>query len=131
MVAARGSGHLPRRRWARWLLAASLLAAVLAVGWWFLSSGVWRRGVGVVSAELRSPTDLVLIVDACDEDAELDDLRETDRAVLVRVDASFAPLRGGGLDCLTSIEVPLQDPLGDRIVVDLTTLRQVGVTRSG
>jgi len=109
----------------------SLLAVVLVVGWWFLSSGVWRRGVSVVNAELRSPTGLVLIVDACEEDAKLDELRETDQAVLVRVDASFTPLHGGGLDCLTLIEVSLQDPLGDRIVVDLTTWRQVSVTRYG
>ncbi len=126
-----GPRHLPRGRWARWLLVTSLLAVVLAVGWWFLSVGVWRGGVGVVSAELRSPTGLVLIVDACDEDAKLDGLRESDQAVFVRVDASFTPLRGGGLDCLTSIEVSLQDPLGDRIVVDLTTRRQVSVTRYG
>lgn len=130
-MADREPGHFPRRGWAGWFLVASLFAVVLAAGWWVLSSGVWRRGVGVVSAELRSPTGLVLIVDACHEDARPDDLRETDQAVLVRVDASFTPLRGGGLDCLTSIEVSLQDPLGDRIVVDLTTWRQVSVSRYG
>jgi hypothetical protein len=85
--------------------------------------------VGVVGAELRSPTRLVLIVDSCHQDAELDVLGETDKAVLVRVVASFTPLRSGGLDCQDLIEVLLRDPLGNRIVVDLHTRREVDVTR--
>lgn len=84
-----------------------------------------------MEAELWSPAELRLMVDSCQQEARLEALHETDQAVIVRVEASYTPIRSGGLDCLDVVVVPLQGPLGDRIVIDLTTRRQVDVTRVG
>ncbi len=54
-------------------------------------------------------------------------LEETDVDVQVKVISFSTPLRGG-LDCLDRVEVHLQEPLGDRIVVDKHTGQSVSVS---
>ena len=106
-------------------LLAGFLAAVLV--WQFFGGGVWRSEVSVVGAELRSPTGLRLVVSSCNGDPEVSLLRETDVDVQVKVVASSTPLTGGG-DCQDLIEVQLQEPLGDRVVIDKHTGQSVEVS---
>jgi hypothetical protein len=110
-----------------------LLGFVVVLGfaafaaWLLLGDGAWRSEVSVVKAELRSPDRLVLIVDSCNGDPEVSLLRETDVDVQVKVVASSTPLRGGD-DCLDPVEVQLQKPLGDRVVIDMHTGQSVSVS---
>ncbi len=107
------------------LLLAGFLAAVLA--WDFFGGGVWRSEVSVAEAELRSSQRLVLIVNSCNGDPEVSLLWETDVDVQVKVVASSTPLRGG-CDGLDAVEVLLQEPLGDRVVIDKHTGQSVRVS---
>ncbi len=108
------------------VILVCIIGAVFAA-WLVLWDGVWRSEVSVVEAELRSPDRLVLFVDSCNEDPEVTLLRESDIDVQIKVVASSTPLRGGG-DCLDMVEVQLQEPLGDRVVVDKHTGQSVSVT---
>jgi hypothetical protein len=103
-------------------LAVGFAVAVLA--WQFFGGGVWRSEVGVFEAELRAPQRLVLLVKSCGGDPEVTLLRETDINVQVKLIASSTPLTGGG-DCLDLIEIQLQEPLGDRVVIDKHTGQSV------
>lgn len=107
-------------------VVTGFVAAFLA--WLLLGGGVWRSEVSVVKAELRSPTKLTLIVDSCKGNPEVSQLRETDQDVQVEVVASSTPLRGG-LACLEVVQAQLQDPLGDRLVVDRHSGQSVNVTK--
>jgi hypothetical protein len=98
------------------------------VAWLVLGGGTWRSEVSVVEAELRSPDRLDLHVDSCNGDPEVSRLRETDVDVQVKVVASSTPLRGGE-DCLDVVEVQLQEPLGDRVVVDMHSGQSVSVSK--
>ncbi len=130
MTDSSGSRRFLSRRLGRLAIAAVVLlftgfvAAFLA--WLLLGGGVWRSEVRVVEAELRSPDTLALVVDSCNGDPEVSLLRETDVDVQVKVVASSTPLRGGR-DCLDVVEVQLQEPLGDRVVVDKHTGQSVSV----
>ncbi|MBN4074248.1 hypothetical protein JYT27_00310, partial [bacterium AH-315-D21] len=93
----------------------------------FLYGVAWRSGVKVTSAQLLSPERLALNVSACNADPEISMLRETDVDVQVRVVASSFLFRGGGDDCGGIIEVKLQEPLGDRILIDRHTRQTVKV----
>jgi hypothetical protein len=108
------------------LLVLTVFVAVFAA-WLLLGDGVWRSEVSVVEAELRSPDRLVLYVSSCQGDPEVSLLQETDIDVQVKVVASSTPLKGGG-DCLDSIEVQLQEPLGDRILIDMHKGQLVNVS---
>lgn len=52
--------------------------------------------------------------------------KETAESVSLRVESEF---RGGGGDCLGSVQITLDTPLGDRDVVDVSTGRAVSVSR--
>lgn len=108
------------------LLVTGFVTAFLA--WLLLGGGVWRSEVSVVEAQLRSPTKLALFVDSCNGDPKLSLLQETDRDVQVKVVASSTPFRGRQ-DCADGVEVQLQDPLGDRLVVDRHSGQSVSVTK--
>ena len=83
--------------------------------------------VSVKSASLISPDRLELLVDSC-HGAPRVSLEETDNDVHVKVIAFSTPLRGG-IDCLETVEVFLQEPLGDRIVVDKHTGQTVAISQ--
>lgn len=95
--------------------------------WMNLGGGVWRGEVGVRRAELVSPNRLALIVHSCNGNPVVSLLRETDVDVLVKVVGSSTPLLGGQ-ECLDILEVELQQPLGNRIVVDKHTGQTVPVS---
>ena len=120
----------------RRLTSLAVAAAVLVVtgfvtaflAWLLLVGGVWRSEVSVVGVQLRSLTKLALFVDSCYGDPKLSLLQETDRDLQVKVVASSTPFRGGQ-DCLDVVQAQLQDPLGDRLVVDRHSGQSVSVTK--
>jgi len=98
-------------------LAGLVLVTAIFIGWIALGGGVWRGKVSVIEAELRSSNVLVLVVASCGGDPEVTQILESDRDVLVEIVASSTPLAGGD-DCLDLVEVQLQQPLEDRVVID-------------
>ena len=95
--------------------------------WHHIGGGAWLSAVSVKSASLISPDRLELLVDSC-HGAPRVSLEETDNDVHVKVIAFSTPLRGG-IDCLETVEVFLQEPLGDRIVVDKHTGQTVAISQ--
>lgn len=87
-----------------------------------------RNEVRVVEAELHHPVVLMLTIDSCNRGAGLSLLWETDVDVKVRVAEPFIiPEPQWGEDCQNSVEVYLQEPLGDRAIIDLHTGQPVKV----
>ena len=89
----------------------------------------WRSEVSVLKAELRSPDRLTLIVASCNKDPEMSLLRETDVDIQVKVIADSHPFLLGGGDCVDIVEAQLQQPLGDRVLVDDHTGQLVIVSK--
>ena len=116
------------------------VAAVVVVGlaalavWLLLPFGngrfTSRHEVSVKGAELLSSDRLVLEVNTntCKRNPEAYLLRETDVDVQVKVVVDPDPFPLGGPQCLEAPIVKLQEPLGDRIVIDAHTGRVVSVT---
>jgi hypothetical protein len=123
------SGSGSRRRGGRrlgWLVVGLVGLLVVASGYWqVFGGGVIRREVAVKGAVVW-PDRFSLVVSSCQGDPEVTFLRETDHKVEVRVVASFRPLQGGP-ECFDLLDVELQQPLGDRLVVDLHTGETVPV----
>lgn len=115
-------------RLGRLIVAVIALGSIAFVAWLFLGEGTWRSEVKVIEAELRAPDRLALVVASCSGDPEVSLLRETDQHVQVEVVASSTPFRSGD-DCQDVVEVPLQEPLGDRVVVDMHSGKSVTVSR--
>lgn len=123
------SGPNGGRRW-HFLVPAIALGLAVLVGWMLFVGVTWRGPVRVVAAESRQPDRLMLIVNSCQANPELSLLRESGQEVEVEVIATKTfRLRGGGNDCQDLVEVQLQEPLGDRIVVDLHSGKAVSVTK--
>ena len=94
----------------------------------FFSSPLLRNEVRVAGAVLHHQTSLTLGIDSCNRGAGLSLLWETDVDVRVKVvEPIIIPEPQWGEDCLNIIEVYLQDPLGDRAVIDLHTGQPVRV----
>ena len=85
--------------------------------WYRLGGGAWRSGVSVSDAKLGAPHTLILTVDSCQGAPRVAQLQETDVDVQVRVIAFSTPFHGG-TDCQELVEANLEEPLGDRMVVD-------------
>lgn len=108
-----------RRRLYTAVAVMGLLA--IAVGlFFFIGNGgcTWRVGASVLEAESISPSRLLLIVRSCNQNPEVSQLRETEVDVQVKVLVDIHPFLLGGEDCLDAVEVQLQEPLGDRDVID-------------
>ena len=119
-----------------------LVAAVVVIGlmafavWLLLGFGVYtmRGEVSVLRGYVHYPDRLILVTGGpCEGDQQVSLLRETDVDVQVKVVASSRPSFQGGSDCEPAVEVQLQEPLGDRVVVDkhtgeLVSLRAVRPT---
>ncbi|MFA5056208.1 MAG: hypothetical protein WC562_08615 [Dehalococcoidia bacterium] len=119
-----------RPRHIKILVALLVFAVVLGVtvfAAWQLLGGVWRGEVSIMEASLISPDRLVLFVSSCQGDPEVTLLHETDVDVQVKVIASSTPLKGG-LSCQDSIEVQLQQPFGDRVLIDMHKGQLVNVS---
>ena len=112
-----------------------ILVAVIVTGllvfvacymvWYHFGGGAWRSGVTVTGARLGHPQTLILSVASCQGAPRVAELRETEVDVQVRVIAFSTPLHGGR-DCQDSVKAHLEDPLGDRLVVDKHSGRIVG-----
>ena len=103
-----------------WPLVVAVVVAGLLVFfaclmvWYHFGGGAWRSGVSVVDARLDTPDTLILAVESCHGAPRVAMSHETDVAVYVRIIAFSTPMHGG-LDCLDSVNVYLEEPLGDRV----------------
>ena len=114
-----------------------IFTAVVVVGLTVIAAWL-LAGLGVLTlhgeVEVRSGTisypDLLLLVTGghCQGGQQISMLRETDFDVQVKVTAPYRPFRMSGLDCEPSVEVRLQKPLGDRVVVDTHSGQTVSLT---
>lgn len=112
------------------VITAVLVGLAALVGWLLFVGVTWRGPVRVVAAEVRQPNLLALIVDSCQANPEVSLVRETSEQVEVEVVATRTfRFVGGGGDCQDLVEVQLQDPLGNRAVVDLHFGKAVGITK--
>ena len=102
-----------------------LFAALLSFG---LGVYTLRSEVRVVEGFLWYPDILTLTTPTCHKAPGVSLLRETDVDVQVKVVASSHPFLRGGDDCQDAVEVKLQEPLGDRVVVDKHTEQSVSVS---
>ncbi len=103
------------------------LLAFGAVPWFCRGVGAWPSEVRVISASLHSPERLGLSVGSCQGSPEVSLLRETEVDVQIKVTAWVTPLLGG-MDCADGMQFQLQEPLGDRVVVDKHTGEEVSVS---
>jgi hypothetical protein len=125
---------LPGRR--RRSLVAVVVVVFLLLATMSALSGFWpdlrwvnRRGtVDLVEAESRPLDRLRVGVDTCHGDPEVVVFRETDIDVQIKVKATRWPFRGSD-DCQAGVVAQLQQPLGDRAVVDQRTGRSINVRR--
>ena len=96
--------------------------------WHNVGGGAWRSEVRVMEAHLPDPDRpdrLSLGVASCNG-APRASFRKTDIDVQVKVIAFSTPFHGGD-DCMDGVDVYLQEPLGDRVVIDMHTGQVVSV----
>ena len=101
--------------------------------WYQAGGGYWRSWVSVEEAQLIEPDKLSLIVNSCEGTTPLLSLIEqTEVDVLVKLSVFHSVLRGGHdiplSECPKTVEVYLDEPLDNRVVVDKHTGRLVSVT---
>lgn len=112
---------MPGRKWPLILvaLATALLVFIACfMVWYHVGGGAWRTSAKVVDVKLAAPDTLVLTVTSCRGAPSVAMSRETGTDVLVSVVAFYTPLHRK-LGCLDSVNVYLEEPLGDRVVVDM------------
>jgi hypothetical protein len=112
------------------IIVPLVLVIALVVGWRIIQGLTVRDAVDIVEAELRDDGSLVLEVASCNGDPAASVLEQNDQQVRVEVVASTTPYRGGQ-DCLDVVEIALQEPLGERALVDAHTDDEVSVSRPG
>ena len=130
MTNGSGSSRLLSGRLGLLLMVVVIVIAlplVFASGW-CLGGGIWRGEVRVMEVRLSSSNWLELVVASCNGNPAASVLQQTDRDVHVKVTASSTPLRGG-CDGVDVVGVRLQEPLGDRTVIDRHTGQEVVVIR--
>lgn len=103
-----------------------VLGLVVLVAGWLSDGGTQRNAVQVQVAQLLFPDRLRLFVDSCNGDPEVTRVVETAVTVQVRV-VAFPHPPSGGEDCRDAVHIQLQDPLGDRALVDLHSEKFVGI----
>ena len=110
------------------LVAALVTAVALFLVWHNLGGGAWRSSVGIMEAyPQENRTDrLTLIVQSCNGAPRVRHKLETDSAVRIRVQAFSTPLHGAE-ECLDALDVQLEKPLGNRILLDEHTNREIPV----
>ena len=100
--------------------------------WYNFAGGGWRGAVTLNGASYgyapENPYGLGLGVNSCLGDPKVTQVLETEHEVEVKVIAFTRPFHGGR-DCADGVAAQLQEPLGDRIVVDGHTGQRVSVTR--
>ena len=111
------------------LLVAALVGGLLVfiacfLVWDRFGGGAWRGQVGVTDAMLHAPYSISFSVASCNGYPRVQ-MVESDTEVRVKAVAYSTPLRGGE-DCADSYgPTPLQEPLGNRNVVEMHTGRVV------
>ena len=110
------------------LLSAAVGAALVFFLWQSIGGGVWRGGVEIREAVLRSPEKLELTVASCNGNARAYTLEDTDDLARLRVVASSTPFKGGK-DCQDIVTVWLKDPFDNRYLIDGHTGRALEVQR--
>lgn len=120
--------HNIRRSWGKLTVIATVAIVVLAVTFVIvMTHGVSRRvAVPIQEAWLAEPNTIQLTVDTCGGDPEVSQIRESDEIVEVRV-VSLRTWGGSGNDCLDMVEVRFGAPLGERILIDVTSGREIEV----
>ena len=88
--------------------------------WYHFGGGAWRSGVSVRDVKLAAPDTLILTLASCHGAPRVSMSRETDVDVQVKVIAFSTPFHGG-LRCQEGVNIYLEEPLGDRVIVDLHT----------
>ena len=100
--------------------------------WQNFAGGGWRGAVPLQQASYGySPDDTYWLgfgVNVCFGEPKVTQVRETDDDVEVKVIAFTRPFHGSP-ECADGVVVHLQDPLGDRIVIDGHTGQRVSVRR--
>lgn len=113
-----------------WVVASAhlvIILVVVALVVMVMTGGFsWRDRIPVVDASITDQ-ELLLVVDTCGGDPEIDLLEERDDVVNVAVISTRRFGGPGGMDCLDDVKVRLQDPLDDRPLVDVTTGDEVPV----
>ena len=100
------------------LMTGLLVFIACLMVWYHLGGGAWRSGVSIRDVKLAAPDTVILAVESCHGSPRVAMSHETDVDVLVKI-VSFSTPVHGGLDCLDSVNVYLEEPLGDRSVVDM------------
>ncbi len=133
------------RRLLRGLMRNPIFAAIVAsvvtglvvfvaclVVWHELGGGAWRSWKSVEEAQLVAPDKLSLIVNSCEGIPLLSMAAETEVDFQVKLYVLHFLFRGGldavSPECLKRVEIPLSEPLGNRVVIDLHTGQTVRVT---
>lgn len=117
-----------RRKRTLWIVAVLLLLVVVVAVAFTLTQGVsWRDRFPVTRAILSDEDTLTLVVNTCGGEPAIDLLRERNETVQVAVTSTRTFGGLGGIDCLDTIEVQLQAPLGARNLVDATTGDELAV----
>ena len=104
--------------------------------WYHFGGGAWGSWKSVEEAQLVEPDMLRLKVYSCEGRPGFSELRETEVDVQVKLyvlfhfNTSLRMLGGPPAACEAHVEIPLREPLGDRVVIDLHTGQTVSVTRA-
>lgn len=120
----------PHRRVSRpWLVLAAVvvLAAVIIVGYVY-ALAERRRPVEIAGALVFDHV-LMLEVGSCGGEPTITELDQAADEVRIAVEATTRPL-GPANDCLDGIEVQLDAPLRDRVLIDGSNGQAVEVQRS-
>jgi hypothetical protein len=121
----------------RWAIVAVIVVGFLLFAAGSSLNGSWpilrgltlRTTVDLIEAEARPLGTLRVGVASCNADPEVVLLRETDVDVQIKVVSSKWPFRGGAEDCADGVGIQLEQPLGDRVVIDKHTGQSVNVRR--
>ena len=120
------AAHAPAttRRWRTGTVVLILGSIALLGGggaWLVLTGSIAVRGdVAILEAEPRPQAQLYVDVAACGSQPHVTTLEESSDAVRVGV-SIWRHFRTGGDDCADSITIDLNEPLGQRTVIDAST----------
>lgn len=135
MTSKTGIGASLSGRGKHLIVTGAVIGLLMFAVWLFLFIGrggyTWSVEARISEADLRSPERLTLFVDSCNKKPEVLQVWETDVDVQVKVIADSHPFLLGGGDCRDSLEVQLQGPLEDRVLVDANTGQLVSVRAFG
>jgi len=123
----------PDRRVRRsWLVLAVVVVVVVAaviVASLSYATAERRRSVEIVNAEELDDVVLLLAVDSCGGEPTVTELDQAEAEVRIAVESTTRLLASETNDCQDGVEVQLDAPLGDRVLIDGSNGRAVAVQR--